>query len=260
MITRSVAARPSRVWRQVLHAVAGVVLVGVVSGCGLVGVRLSDEAGAPLRLGAQPTMGPEPEPTETQDPALADQSLEHLTFSGNCPARVTIHVPQGWTGNLAATSYNALPAAGGFDGPRLSVSCSEAYGSSASDAVASSQRYQFTDSDTTVLAERTGQAGPGYFWTYQADLGANETLGTGGESGTSAIGSNVAYPIAGKVYEIRFIYYFSTDDSATRDLAAASIANVTVEGTSIGAPTWSDDSTTGGDDSDDDSGDDSDDD
>ena len=51
-------------------AVAASAAVLLVSGCGLVGVRISDEAGAPLRVGAQPTMGPEPEPTETADPAL----------------------------------------------------------------------------------------------------------------------------------------------------------------------------------------------
>lgn len=243
---------PVRVWSRPVRAAAVAALIIAVSGCGLVGVRLSDEAGAPLRVDAQPTMGPEPEPTQTQDPALADQTLEHLRFSGSCPARATIHVPQGWTGNAAATSFNALPAAGGLEGPRLSVSCSDTYGSSASDAVAGSQRYQFTDPDTTVVAEHTGQAGPGYFWTFQADLGADETLGANGESGMSAIGSNVAYPIAGKVYEIRFVYYFSTGDSATRDLAAASIENITVEGASIGAPTWSDGSTAADDASDDD--------
>lgn len=235
---------------------ASATLALVVSGCGLVGVRVSDEAGAPLRIGAQQTMGPEPEPTETQDPALADQALQHLNFSGNCPARATIHVPNAWTGNLAATSFNARPSAGGFDGPRLSVYCSEAFGSSASDAVASSQRYQFTDSATTVLAERTGQAGTGYFWTFEADLGPEDAFSVSDDEQTSAVGSNVAYPIAGKVYEIRFVYYFTTGDDATRELATASIANLTVEGASIGAPTWSGGSTADDDSDGDDSADD----
>ncbi len=209
----------------------------VVSGCGLVGVRVSDEAGGPLRIGAQPTMGPEPEPTETLDPALADHTLQNVPFTGDCPARVAIHVPDDWTGNATATSFNAQPSDAGFDGARLSVYCSEAYSESASEAVSSSQSYMFSDSTTTVGAERTGQTGPGYFWTYEAELGPEEAFYLDGP--TAAVGSVVGYPIAGKVYQIQFTYYFPADDDATRTLATASIGNLAVEGSQIGAPQWS---------------------
>lgn len=229
--------RPSPLWRRWAVAAASAALMLVVSGCGLVGVRVSDEAGGPLRVGAQPTMGPEPEPTETLDPALADHTLQNVTFTGGCPARVSIHVPSSWTGNASATSFNAGPSDSGLDGARLSVYCSEAFSESASESVSTSQNYQFSDSATTIGAERTGQAGPGYFWTYEAELGSEEAWNLDGP--TSAVGSVVGYPIAGKVYQIQFNYYFPTDDAATRELATASIANLTVEGTQIGAPQWS---------------------
>lgn len=226
----------SRRW-SVATASAAAVLI--VSGCGLVGVRVSDEAGGPLRVGAQPTMGPEPEPTESLDPALADHTLQNVRFTDGCPARVAIHVPSDWTGNASATSYNARPSDSGLDAARLSVFCSEAFSESASEAVSSLQNYQFSDSATTIDAERTGQAGPGYFWTYEAELGPEEAWNLDGP--TSAVGSVVGYPIAGKVYQIQFNYYFAADDAAARELATASIANLTVEGSEIGAPQWSTD-------------------
>ncbi|SMY12085.1 hypothetical protein [Brevibacterium jeotgali] len=226
-------------WRRWGVAAASAALMLIVSGCGLVGVRLSDEAGGPLRVGAQPSMGPEPEPTETLDPALVDHTLQHVTFTDRCPARVSIHVPSRWTGNATDTSFNARPADSGLDGPRLSVFCSESFSESASESVSSLQSYQFSDSATTIGAERTGQAGPGYFWTYEAELGPEEAWSLDGP--TSAVGSVVGYPIAGKVYQIQFNYYFATDDEAARGLATASIANLTVEGSAIGAPQWSSD-------------------
>lgn len=224
-------------WRRWSVAAASAALMLIVSGCGLVGVRLSEEAGGPLRVGAQPTMGPEPEPTETLDPALADHTLQNVTFTDGCPARVSIHVPSQWTGNASATSFNARPSDSGLDGARLSVFCSEAFSESASETVSSLQSYQFSDSATTIGAERTGQAGPGYFWTYEAELGPEEAWYLDGP--TSAVGSVVGYPIAGKVYQIQFNYYFATDDEEARELATASIANLTVEGSRIGAPQWS---------------------
>ena len=69
-------------------------------------------------------MGPEPEPTETLDPALADHTLQNVRFTDGCPARVSIHVPSDWTGNASATSFNARPSDSGLDGARLSVYCS----------------------------------------------------------------------------------------------------------------------------------------
>lgn len=218
-------------------AAASAAVMLIVSGCGLIGVRVSDEAGGPLRIGAQPTMGPEPDPTETLDPALADHTLQNVRFTDGCPARVSIHVPTDWTGNASASSFNARPSDSGLDDARLSVYCSEAYSGSASESVASMQSYQFTDSATTISAERTGQAGPGYFWTYEAELGPEEAFYI--DEPTSAVGSVVGYPIAGKVYQIQFNYYFASDDADARALATASIANLAVEGSEIGAPQWS---------------------
>jgi len=223
--------------RRSAVAAASAALAVLVGGCGLVGVRVSDEPGGPLRVGAQETMGPEPEPTETIDPALSDHSLQNVTFTGRCPARVAIHVPEEWTGNASATSFSAGPPDAGLNSARLSVYCSEGFSETASETVSNAKQYQFSDSDTTIGAERTGQAGPGYFWTYAAELGEEEAWNLGGP--TSTVGSVVGYPIAGKVYQIRFNYYFAMDDAETRALATASIGNLTVEGSSIGAPQWS---------------------
>ncbi|WP_019159711.1 hypothetical protein [Brevibacterium senegalense] len=220
-------------WAVSTAAAAAVLLV---SGCGLVGVRLSDEAGAPLRVGAQPTMGPEPEPTETTDPALEGMELKNVTFSGDCPARVGLYLPDDWTSNSTGSSFAAFPTTGGFDGPRLSVLCSDAFADSASASVSSTQEYQFTDDETQVVAEHMGQVGPGYSWVYEANLGSEETMASFSDEPTTAVAASIAYPISGKLYDLSVTYYFNTDDTETRDQAVASLSNLQVEGVTVSSP------------------------
>lgn len=220
-------------WAVSTAAAAAVLLV---SGCGLVGVRLSDEAGAPLRVGAQPTMGPEPQPTETADPALEGMTQQNITFSGDCPARVGLYLPDDWTSNSTGSSFAAFPTTGGFDGPRLSVLCSDAFADSASASVSSTQEYQFTDDETQVVAEHMGQVGPGYSWVYEANLGSEETMASFSDEPTTAVAASIAYPISGKLYDLSVTYYFNTDDTETRDQAVASLSNLQVEGVTVSSP------------------------
>lgn len=220
-------------WGAAVAASAAVVLV---SGCGLVGVRISDEAGAPLRVGAQPTMGPEPEPTETVDPALTGMTQQNLTFTADCPARVGVHVPNDWTSNATGSSFAAFPTSGGFDGPRLSVMCSSGFASTPSESVSSTQKYQFSDPTTEVVAEHTGQVGPGYSWVYEANLGPEETMSSFSDEATSAVGASISYPISGKLYDVTATYYYTTGDTKVRDQAVASLSHLTIEGTRVSSP------------------------
>lgn len=230
-------ARRARGTRAAATAAAALLLL---SGCGLVGVRIAEGPGGPVRVGAQPTMGPEPEPTETADPRLDGMTVQRLNLSGDCPVRVALHVPDDWTGNLSGSSYSAFPASSGFDGPRLSVYCTESYSDSASEAVSSQKQYRFSEEDTELVAERTGQTGPGYYWTYEANLGAEEAFSALSDVPTTAVGSLVSYPVAGKIYDVTVMYALPTDDADLMPAVQAAVAHLEVEGSPVGSPPeWS---------------------
>lgn len=197
------------------------------------GFRLSDEEGGPLRIAAQPTAGPEPEPTETA-PAIPDGFEEvSLTFGTNCPARVSILVPDGWRKPDGAGSVFLYPEPAEINGPQISVSCYETFTQSPSESVNSTQRYLFED-ETEVLAQRKGQLGAGYVWIYEADLAENEIRYAG--EPTRLYGVQVAYPINGKTYAVDFTSTTPTADAETVEALSVVASHITVEGQEVVAP------------------------
>lgn len=208
----------------------------MLTGCGLVGVRVATGDGGPVRISAQTTQGPEPVVEETEGPSTEGMEQLSLSLGSSCPARVSLYAPEDWTGSTSGGSYYGMPVDAGIDAAGVSVYCTTSFGDSAAEGVDSSRSYQFSDRDTEIVVEKTSPAGEGYYWAYQAELGEEEPLYKG--EPTTVMGVIAHYPVSGQLYQVNVTFSFASDDQQTREYAAASLSHLTVEGASIAAPAW----------------------
>ena len=224
--------------RRTLRAVLAAGAAVLLAGCGALQVRTSEEGSGAMGVRVAETAGPEPTPTET-GPAIPDgYTLTHVPFQGGCAVPIQVVLPDSFSVNASSESYVAFTAqTPALDQPSIEVYCtSDAYAESAVDHIETSRNYSYTETGTTRLAERKGQLGNGYFWSYQIDLSPQEIFA--GQVQTMMYGALVGYTAEGRLYSIRYSASTRTDDADGRELLAPAAEFVEVDGHFVPMPDW----------------------
>lgn len=182
---------PRARYRSILRAGAAMSAVALLAGCGLVGIRTSDESGAPVGIAVAPTQGPEPEPTETGPQIPEGWTLEKLDLGGECGTRVDVALPPSAEMDTSAVVLSSIYI--NFEEPHeqmaMRVSCDPAFQPTAAESIAFHKEYEFSYGDATRIADRDIQVPGGSGWAYKAEAGPTEPmmigLGSGSDKGSS---------------------------------------------------------------------------
>lgn len=225
--------------RRILRTAAASAGILLLSACGVVGIRTSNEAGGPVGVGVQETAGPSPTPTETEDPVPEGVTVTGVDFGADCPVDMKVGLPDGWTFVSTPGQYqSAFDSAATTSGPLVSVTCREPYSTgSASEIIGSAEEYAFNEPGTSVVAERKGQFGNGYYWSYQADLDPAEIFAVESKQSTY-YGAEIAYSIQGKIYQVSYGAVAASDDTETVEALGAAASVIELEGIPLTMPEW----------------------
>lgn len=176
----------------------------VLSGCGALQFRTSAQPGGPMQVGVTDTPGPSPTPTPTptEDPLPEGMRAIDADLGSECPMELEVAVPDHWGEPSGSTAFLMVNAPGSpMTSPKLTISCRPAFSNSATEAVNSARNYRYNGEGSKIEAEKKGQFGNGYYWSYQAALDAKEIMAMNQEA-TAAIGSEIALTAQGKLYTL----------------------------------------------------------
>ncbi|MCT1691719.1 hypothetical protein M3B11_12325 [Brevibacterium sp. p3-SID960] len=179
-------ARHSRALRAL--AAAGAILT--LTGCGLVGIRTSDEPGGPLGVAIAPTQGPEPEPTETGPQIPEGWELHRADFAGECNSRLEVALPPSVkaTPGTERGAFIYFTFGSPHDKMVMNISCNESFRQSPVEELQFEKEYEFSYGDSTKLADRDVRVDNGAGWAYKAEVNEKSSLMIGLVGGSAAKG------------------------------------------------------------------------
>ncbi|GAA4383186.1 hypothetical protein [Brevibacterium pityocampae] len=220
---------------QALCAAGAAVLL---AGCGAFQVRTSEEGGGVMGVRVAQTAGPTPTPTET-GPALADgYQLVDVPFSEGCGVPMRVAVPDGFSVGSSAGDYvTFVEGTAALDDPTISIYCSDSVLSeTAAEHIETTRSYGYQEAGTTKIAERKGQFGNGYFWSYQVDMSPREIFA--GTSQTMLYGADIAYTAEGRLCTLKYAATAPTEDVAGQHRLQPAADFVEVDGRFVPMPDW----------------------
>ncbi|WP_146004376.1 hypothetical protein [Brevibacterium luteolum] len=230
--------------RRPLRALAAASAVSVLlSGCGLVGIRTSDEPGAPLGIAVAPTQGPAPEPTETGPQIPEGWKMHRADFAGECASRLEVALPP-----------NAKPAPGSERGRYIfytfgspdeqmttHITCEESFRQSPQEELQFKKEYEFDYGDTNgkKLADRDIRVKNGAGWAYKSELGASaiQFLGTDAESGYGFT-VHASHQAEGRMETVSVNTAAGDENPATVETAEKIVQHVFLEHEQFIIPDW----------------------
>lgn len=209
----------------------------VLSGCSVLQIRTTDTSSRPLTVAVkdEPGDAPTPEPEATLPEGMEEVSLNLGT---TCPVTVRFAMGAGWTKNSSNDAFIVFSRGNSIaEGDVIIVSCSDAFDDTAEDVVSSKKKYAFSKPESGVLAERIGDFGAGYYWTFQGDLGPSEIFAIG-QKPTAMFGADMGYNVNGRLVAIDVeMRALKTNAMAIGEFKEM-LPTVSVDGAKVATPTF----------------------
>lgn len=226
-----------RSWpRAVIAGSAAATLL--LSGCSVLQIRTAERESGPIRVGVEQQAGEDPtgEPTEPTVPEGMETKL--LNLGAECPVDLSFALGPDWFEGSGSPAFVVFTRGSSLtDSDAIIVSCSEAFNESPQAVVDGKRQYTFSEQGSTVTAERTGNIGSGYYWTFQGVLGKTEIFAINQEP-TVMYGARIGYQTNGRLVDIGIeMRALQSDEAAAEDFKKM-LPTLQIDGESVPTPTF----------------------
>ena len=210
----------------------------LLSGCSVLQIRTAERESGPIRVGVEQQAGEDPTADPTEPTIPEGMEIKRLNLGAECPVDLSFALGSDWFEGSGSPAFVVFTRGTSItDSDAIIVSCSEAFNDSPQGIVDSKKQYSFSEQGSTVMSERTGTIGSGYFWTFQGVLGKSEIFAINQEP-TVMYGARIGYQTNGRLVDIGIeMRALQSNEAAAEDFKKM-LPTLRIDGEPVPSPTF----------------------